>query len=42
MNAGRDEIAKIDLPAGFEPEQLVKMDNFFMAMTLVVYRDSCH
>ena len=38
VNAARDEIAKIDLPAGFEPEQLVKMDNFFMTMTLVVYR----
>ena len=38
VNAGRDAIAKIDLPAGFEPERVVTMDNVFMAMTLVVYR----
>lgn len=39
INAARDDIAKIDLPAGFQPEHMVKMDNFFMTMTAVEYRD---
>ncbi len=39
VNAARDEIAKIDLPAGFQPVHMVKMDNFFMTMTAVEYRD---
>jgi hypothetical protein len=40
VNAAREEIAKIDLPAGFKPVTMVKMDNFFMTMTAVEYRDS--
>jgi hypothetical protein len=39
INAARDDMAKIDLPAGFQPEQMIKMDNFFMNMTAVVYHD---
>src|SRR5580698_4231471 len=40
VNAARDEIAKIELPAGFQPVTMFKMDNFFMNMTAVEYRDS--
>jgi hypothetical protein len=39
VNAARDEIAKIELPKGFQPERMAKMDNFFMTMTAVDYRD---
>ena len=40
VNAARDDIAKINLPAGFQPVTMFKMDNFFMTMTAVEYRDS--
>jgi hypothetical protein len=39
VNAARDEIAKISLPAGFEPTNMVKIDNFMISMTVVEYRN---
>jgi hypothetical protein len=39
INAARDEVAKIELPAGFEPAQMFKIDNFMMTMTAVGYKN---
>ena len=39
VSAARDEIAKIQLPAGFEPVHMIKIDNFIMTMTAVGYRN---
>jgi len=39
INAARDNIAKIDLPKGFEPVQMFKTDNFFVTMQAVVYEN---
>jgi hypothetical protein len=39
VDAARDEIAKIDLPKGFQPEHTIKVDNFFMTLIAVEYRD---
>lgn len=40
VNAGRDEIAKLQLPAGFEPVSMFKIDNFMMSMIAVEYRNT--
>jgi hypothetical protein len=39
VNAARNEIATINFPAGFEPMQMFKMDNFMMLMTAVEYEN---
>ncbi len=39
VNAARGEIAKIELPAGFTPVHMIKIDNFMMSMTAVGYRN---
>jgi len=39
INAARDAIAKINLPAGFEPVQMIGIDNFMMLRTDVVYEN---
>jgi hypothetical protein len=39
VNAARDEIGTITLPAGFEPVHMFKMDNMFMLMTAVEYHN---
>ncbi len=39
INAARDEMAKIELPAGFEPAQLFKFDNFMMTMIALGYKN---
>jgi hypothetical protein len=40
VNAARDEIAKINLPAGFEPKNMVKIDNFMISMIVVEYHNA--
>jgi hypothetical protein len=42
VDAARNEIATIDLPAGFKPKALFKFDNFLMSMPMVVYEDPAH
>jgi hypothetical protein len=39
VNAARAEIATINFPAGFEPANMFKMDNFMMLMTAVEYHN---
>jgi hypothetical protein len=39
INAAKDQIATIKLPAGFEPESMFQMDNFLMLMTAVQYHN---
>jgi hypothetical protein len=39
VDAARNEIAKIDLPAGFKPVRMVKMDNMALTMIAVEYED---
>jgi hypothetical protein len=42
IDAARNEIATIDLPAGLKPKTLLKFDNFLMSMPMVVYEDAGH
>ena len=39
INAARDEMAQITLPAGFEPVNMAKMDNMMFSMIVVDYRN---
>src|SRR5580692_8270895 len=39
VNAAKDQIAAISIPAGFAPVQMVSMDNFMMLMTTVEYKN---
>jgi hypothetical protein len=39
VNAAKDEMAQITLPAGFEPNNMVKMDNMMMSMIAVSYHN---
>jgi hypothetical protein len=39
INAARDDMGNIQLPAGFKPDQLMKFDNFMMTMAVVTYRN---
>ena len=39
INAARDELAQITLPAGFEPGNMAKMDNMMFSMIVVDYRN---
>jgi hypothetical protein len=40
VDAARNEIAKIELPAGFAPATMFKIDSFMMSMTAVEYRNA--
>lgn len=42
INAYRDQIAKIDLPPGFEPKSGGKTDNFMFSMIFVFYENPGH
>jgi hypothetical protein len=42
INAAREEIAKIDIPAGFEPKNSLKIDNWFCTVTMVEYSNPGH
>ncbi|HET6328887.1 MAG TPA: hypothetical protein VFG04_29660 [Planctomycetaceae bacterium] len=42
INAAREEIAKIDLPPGFEPKNSAKIDNWFCKVTMVEYSNPGH
>jgi hypothetical protein len=42
INAARDEIAQITLPAGFEPKTSAKIDNWFGRLTMVEYSNPGH
>jgi hypothetical protein len=39
INAARDDMAQITLPAGFEPGNMFKMDNMMFSMTAIEYRN---
>lgn len=40
INAAREEMVQITLPAGFEPGNMFKMDNMMFSMTAVEYRNA--
>jgi hypothetical protein len=42
IDAARDDIAKINLPAGFEPKSSAKFDNFIFSMLMVEYSNPGH
>jgi hypothetical protein len=42
VDAARNEIAKLNLPAGFKPKQMMKTDNFIMSMIMVQYENPGH
>jgi hypothetical protein len=42
IDAARDEIAKLNLPAGFKPKQMMKTDNLIMPMIMVQYENPGH
>jgi hypothetical protein len=39
INAARDDMAQITLPAGFEPVNMIKMDNMMFSMNAIEYRN---
>jgi hypothetical protein len=42
INAARDEIATMNIPAGLVPKNSVKMDNMFISMIMVEYENPGH
>jgi hypothetical protein len=42
INAARNEIATIDVPAGLKPKTLFKFDNFAVSVPMVLYDDPGH
>jgi hypothetical protein len=42
VDAARDEIAKINLPPGFQPKNMGKSDNFLFSMIWVLYENPGH
>jgi hypothetical protein len=42
IDAAREEIAKINIPAGFEPKNSLKIDNWFCNVSMVEYSNPGH